>query len=362
MNEDTAYLLSFVHRLDLSSYTTRGSRYSEEKAKGIVIADELAGVIGHCRNMKELYVGEEMMHAFVSSSVIHTIFKCQNELSTLDFTGFSDKNHLERISFFMCTAFSEQDFYIPFFYKFTASGNHLTRLDLGYTQISSQLFLHLSPPKKLTHLSLQGCQLLTCCSPLIDYIEECTELVSLNMDCNGIGGSRFCQDCIKRLLMSVSNKRNLVALDVGGLTNLDDTILLELVTENPDCLSGVKYLSLAYCSQISSNVLYTLLLDHMPHLHYLNLSRTSFSNEISQLTSLIARLNRSFGNVKVLEVSPVVPKKYPGEILKWILTNHGRRIYYSQATIDPRFCYSKKIMLVDDCKLSAMNQYWSYSY
>ncbi|KAL0573711.1 hypothetical protein ABG067_009189, partial [Albugo candida] len=77
-------------RLDLSSYTTKGSRYSVEKAKSIVLANELANLILKCKNLKELFVGEELMHAFVSPRVIRSIFNIKNNLTTLDFTGFCD--------------------------------------------------------------------------------------------------------------------------------------------------------------------------------------------------------------------------------------------------------------------------------
>ena len=394
------YLAGFVHRLDFSSYTTRGSRWTEEKAKSIIIAEELANLIGGCDQLNELLVGEEMMHAFVSPKVIQSIFSHQNNLRTIDFTGFCDRNvttvmadffkpvtlskferlalegeqvqeeeslelsnwsipkKLENISFYMCMALSQEHFFIPFFDKIRSSGNQLTRLDLAYTQITSSLFEHLKNTTTLTHLNLQGCHSLSCCSPLIPFLQNnCTKLIelNLNMDFNGIGGSRFCHDCIWSILKAV-NTKVICSLDMGGHTNLDDFVLSKMAEQNH--FSQLRQFSIAYCRNISFEVLQSFLVG-LPNLFYLNLARTPLTIDLSCLPRVLSRLNN---DIKVIEISPFTPKRYPSQLSGWKLSSQGRRTYYSRDGVDPRYVYSKKMPMLDNQMLSPMNKYWCYSY
>ncbi|KAI7870507.1 uncharacterized protein EV154DRAFT_431701 [Mucor mucedo] len=356
-------LKRLVRRLDFSSYTTRGSRWSEEKAKSIILGQELALLIGGCNQLKELFVGEEMMHAFVSHQVIRSIFNQDNKLSTIDFTGFCDRNFttvmadffkpvtlLQNISFYMCMALSQEHFFIPFFEKLAKNGNRLSRLDLGYTQITSDVFTYLKGQESsLTHLNLQGCHSLTCCSPLIDFIKGCSNLVQLNinMEFNGIGGSRFCHECIFTILNATNHR--IESLDMGGHVNFDDSML---ISEFPN----LTQLSLTYCKNISIEKLVSL---NTPKLYYLNLSRTPLTMDIDQLPRVLEQL----AHLKVIEISPFTPKKYPPVInKKWKLSTHGRRTFYSQGNINPMYAYSKKLLLLDNQVLSPMVKYWCYSY
>lgn len=385
-------LKRLVNRLDFSSYTTRGSRWSEEKAKSIILGEELSILIGECNQLKELFVGEEMMHAFVSPKVIRSIFSHENKLSTIDFTGFCDRNfttvmadlfkpttltkselkhcdfnatsavdqltndnwsippRLQNISFYMCMALSQENFFIPFFDKLAMNRNQLRRLDLGYTQISSELFTHLKGQEStLTHLNLQGCHSLTCCSPLITFIKGCSNLIQLNvnMEFNGIGGSRFCHECIFTILNATNQK--IESLDMGGHVNFDDSML---ISDFPN----LNQLSLTYCKNISIEKLISL---NTPKLYYLNLSRTPLTMDISYLPRVLEKLD----HLKIIEISPFTPKKYPSVInKKWKLSIHGRRTFYSQDDINPMYAYSKKLLLLDNQVLSPMVKYWCYSY
>ncbi|CEP20015.1 hypothetical protein [Parasitella parasitica] len=398
------YLASFVHRLDFSSYTTRGSRWTEEKAKSIIIAEELADLISRCDQLQELFVGEEMMHAFVSPKIIQSIFNHQNRLRTIDFTGFCDRSfttvmadffkpstlsklemlaleqggqdgyegqeqeplelsnwsipkELANISFYMCMALSQEHFFIPFFDKIRSSGNQLTRLDLAYTQITSSLFVHLQNTTTLTHLNLQGCHSLSCCSPLISFLQNnCSKLIelNLNMDFNGIGGSRFCHDCITKILESTTTAMQ--SLDMGGHTNLDDHLLSKLIGQHH--FSQLRRFSIAYCRNISLEVLQRFLVG-LPNLFYLNLARTPLTIDLSCLPRVLNRL--SIG-IKVIEISPFTPKRYPIQLSEWKLSSQGRRTYYSRDSVDPKYIYSKKMLMLDNQILSPMNKYWCYSY
>ncbi|RCH91414.1 hypothetical protein CU098_004667 [Rhizopus stolonifer] len=365
-----------VHRLDFSSYTTRGSRWSEERAKSVLLPEELAYLIGCCDLLQELLIGEEMVYAFVSPQVIQAIFNHQKiKLRTLDFTGFCDRNvssllaepQLSNVSFYMCMAFSQDKFFIPFFKEFSSSGNQLKRLDLAYTQINSQLFSYLLQGKQyqaLTHLNLQGCHSLSCCSPLIDFIERCENLqhLNLNMDFNGIGASRFCHECIYRLLKSRSTVR---LLDMGGHVNVSPAVLTRLMTEKV-IFPQLRHLSFAYCQSITLDILEKFLLyNHHAHLGYLNLARTPLTELNGSLVHTMNRL-KQFKHLQTVEVSPFTSKKYPSQLLNyWKMTTQGRRTYYSQQGHDPRFVYSKKMILFEDGQmdtLSPMNKYWCYSY
>jgi hypothetical protein len=396
--EQQQTLANYVQLLDFSSYTTRGSRWAEEKAKSVMVADQLASLITGCRQLQALLIGEEMMHAFVSPLVIRSIFNRDNRLQTVDLTGFCDRSfssamtdfffnvchqkkgmteassassssaaavtveeddwsipqRLQNISFYMCMALSQDNFFIPFFDKLTQHGNQLRRLDLAHTQVTSQLFLHLHNVRTLTHLNFQGCHSLTCCSPLISFLTQQSQLqeLNLNMDFNGIGGSRFCRDCISQVLLQPMP--HLQSLDMGGHTNLDDAILNQMVMPN------LKYLSLAYCRLVSLEALIQFL-STANNVAYLNLARTPFSMEMTSLPQVLQRLAQRT-NVDVVEISPFTPKKYTLQLQQWSLQSHGRRTYYSRRGVDPRYMYSKKLILLDGQKLSPMNNYWCYSY
>ncbi|GAA5796522.1 hypothetical protein HPULCUR_001894 [Helicostylum pulchrum] len=385
-------LKSFVYRLDFSSYTTRGSRWSEEKAKSVILGQELADLIGECNQLKELFVGEEMMHAFVSPQVIRSIFNDHNNLSTIDFTGFCDRNFttvmadffkpaiptksqvlllnddkvknqvvynwsipskLENISFYMCMALSQEHFFIPFFDKLLMNGNQLKRLDLAYTQITSDLFKYMkSQASSLTHLNLQGCHSIRCCSPLIEFIQDCKNLVqlNLNMEFNGIGGSRFCHECIYKILKSSESVKS---LDMGGHINFDDTMMISTFT-------NLTELSITYCKNISLDKLIRF---NTPNLFYLNLSRTPLTMDLNYLPRVLNQLSSHFHHLKVIEISPFTPKKYPLSINKiWSLYIHGRRTFYAKHNINPNLVYSKKLLMLDNQVLSPMVSYWCYSY
>ncbi|KAI8640898.1 hypothetical protein BD408DRAFT_389755 [Parasitella parasitica] len=365
------YLASFVRRIDFSSYTTRGSRWTEAKARSIIVAEELADLISGCDQLEDLFVGEEMMHAFISPKVIRSIFNHQNRLRTVDFTGFCDRSFttllelsnwsvpkkLTNISFYMCMALSQEHFFIPFFDKIRSSGNQLTRLDLAYTQITSELFVHLQNTTTLTHLNLQGCHSLSCCSPLILFLQNnCTRLIelNLNMDFNGIGGSRFCHDCIMNILKSTNAA--LQSLDMGGHINLDDHVLSKLIEQHHP--SQLRRFSIAYCRNISLEVLQKFL-DGLPNLFYLNLARTPLTIDLSCLPRVLSRLSNG---IKVIEISPFTPKRYPMQLSEWRLSSQGRRTYYSRDSVDPKYIYSKKMLMLDNQILSPMNKYWCYSY
>ncbi|CAO3645288.1 unnamed protein product [Mucor hiemalis] len=397
-------LKKFVCKLDFSSYTTKGSRYSVEKAKTVVLANELACIIRECEYLKELFVGEELMHAFVSPRVIRSIFCHKNKLSTLDFTGFCDRSfttvmtdifkpniltkleekkcksinstteemttvmenwsippRLQNVSFYMCMALSQDHFFAPFFDKLAISGNRLTRLDLAYTQITSQLFTHMVPEnyERLTHLNLQGCHSLTCCSPLISFIESCKELVELhiNVNLNGVGGSRFCHECIYRILKSTSKLKSLKSLDMGGHVNFDDAMMRAI--DMTGSFKELRHFSLTYCSNVSLDVLQNNFLIHLPKLHYLNLARTPLTTDINYLPRVLHELSP---HIKVVEISPFTPKKYPTCIKDWNLTIQGRRTYYSRDNVDPKYVYPKKMLMLENQVLSPMNKYWCYSY
>lgn len=380
-------LKRFVSRLDFSSYTTRGSRWTEEKAKSIILGHELAKLIGECDQLKELFVGEEMMHALVSPKVIQSIFNEKNKLKTIDFTGFCDRNfttvmtdffksdkvskslmtttttegcdwsipnRLENISFYMCMALSQEHFFIPFFDKLYMNGNNqLKRLDLAYTQITSELFRHIKDQKNITHLNLQGCHSIKCCSPLIEFIKNSKNLIqlNLNMEFNGIGGSRFCHECIEIILKSV--QANIKSLDMGGHVNFDDSTT---VTHFPN----LTHLSITYCKNMSLEKLISF---NTPNLFYLNLSRTPLTMDLNYLPRVLNQLSSRFNQLNVIEISPFTPKKYPTSIQStWNLSLHGRRSFYAKHQVNPNLVYSKKLLMLDNQLLSPMVSYWCYSY
>ncbi|KAI9487103.1 MAG: hypothetical protein EXX96DRAFT_551812 [Benjaminiella poitrasii] len=403
-------LSKFVRRLDLSSYTARGSRWTEEKAKQIIVADELSVLIANCHHLRELYIGEEMMHVFASPKVIQTIFNQQNNLSTIDLTGFCDRSctsamadffkpkmqaklerldieedlgnveqvmeevicdnwlvpkRLEDISFYMCMALSQDHFFIPFFEKLSVVGNQLKKLDLAYTQVTSNLFLHLAKVTRLTHLNLQGCHSLSCCSPLIPFLlNNCRDLqeLNMNMDFNGIGGSRFCRECVLKIVKFALF--TVQSLDMGGHTHLDCSVLNEILAtaaQKDIYFTQLRYFSIAYCPNIGLDTLKQFLV-RTPNLFYLNLARTPFTIDVNYLPFVLRAIKDTSQSIKVIEISPFSSRKYPIQIEKWKLVNHGRRSYYALEDIDPKFVYSKKIILSNNQQLSPMNKYWCYSY
>ncbi|KAI8875252.1 hypothetical protein K501DRAFT_203012 [Backusella circina FSU 941] len=369
----TSGYLQSVQRLDLSSYSTHGSRLSERSAKAMVVSDQLAHLIKECKQLKELYVGEEMMHAFVSPQVIEAVFCHANRLSTLDFTGFCDqkfaktlarlfdtssgmvlsKQHLENISFYMCMALQSDKFFTPFFQRLQQSGNCIKKLDLAHTQITSTVFTYIDPTH-LTHLSLQASLYIACCSPLIPFLQACKSLVHLNLnaDYSGSRESRFCQSCLVTILRHLN--ASLVTLDIGGHYQLDDDVFQAVDYQLP---SGLKYLSLAYCHQLTCTSLVKLM-QSTPRLYYLNIACSPL---LDALPRVLNRLGSTLEHLRVIEISPIILKRYPTTVgSEWTIATQGRRTYYGRYRDDPRFCYSKKVLMGQP--LSAMNKYWCYSY
>jgi hypothetical protein len=371
----TSGYLQSVQRLDFSSYSTHGSRLSEKSAKAMVIPDQLAQLIKACQQLRELYVGEEMMHAFVSPQVIEAVFCHANHLATLDFTGFCDqkfantlahlidshmvisKRHLENISFYMCMALLSDGFFVPFFQRLLASGNTIKQLDLAHTQVTNPVFMNIDPTH-LTHLSLQASPYLSCCSPLIQFLQDCTNLVhlNLNVDYSGSRESRFCQSCLVSILRHLNS--SLVTLDLGGHAQLDDTVFQAVDYQLP---SGLKYLSFAYCRQLTLTSLVKLV-QSTPRLYYLNIACSPLL-QLDALPRVFNRLGSALEHLRVIEISPIVLKRYPTTVgSEWTMATQGRRTYYGRYKHDPRFVYSKKLLMGQDQPLSAMNKYWCYSY
>ncbi|KAI9249404.1 hypothetical protein BDA99DRAFT_523710 [Phascolomyces articulosus] len=419
--------LKYVRRLDLSSYSARGSGWTEAKAKAIVEPHALAQLLIDCVYLTELYVGEEMMQAFVEPIVIRAIFNGHPRLEVLDFTGFCDRKftdvmahvfggnndnqqqqqhksikqqqkeiwdregilpfmmedeeeeeekdllalesqlpentmmppRLNRISFYMCMALSQSSFFIPFFGQL--SNNQLTRLDLANTKITSDLFQHLDPTC-LTHLNLQGCHGVSCCSLFLPFLEQAKELIelNLNMSFSGVGGSNFCSDCLAHLVSI--DMPHLRTLNLGGHGHMNDHVLSNV---HPQNARRLEYFSLASTKQVTVDALLKLL-GGMSQLKYLNLSRTWFILDLKYLASILSSTRTDEKQVsgisptlKVIEVSP--ESRYPQQIHDWTLVHHGRRSYYSRDQVDPRFFYSNKLLLLDEIPVSPMTKYWSYS-
>ncbi|KAI8380575.1 hypothetical protein EDC96DRAFT_491438 [Choanephora cucurbitarum] len=406
-------LSCYVHRLDFSCYTVRGSRWSEDKAKAAIIPEELGNLIGCCDFLKELLIGEEMMHVLVSPAVIQAIFNSQKlRLHTIDFTGlcspklstlftepiiepkenenYSNNEHQQEaivppsklnqtwsipgqlcnLSFFMCSAFSQDQFFIPFFNSLSMNGNRLKKLDLAYTQANNELFSHLIIHKQyetLTHLSLQGCRSVRCCSSLITFIEHCDHLEELNLNTglSGVRGSGFCHECIFRILKAAS-RSNIQLLDMGGHINLDNFILSRLMAEQIK-LARIKSLSLVYCQSVTLKKLEEFLLynDRSQHLFYLNLSNTPMMNDSNgELICTLSQIKSRLPQIKAVEINAMTSKRYSLQSNDyWKLITHGKRAYYSQKNFDPRFVYSKKMIMSQPCEqssLSPMVKYWCY--
>ncbi|CAO3588981.1 unnamed protein product [Absidia cylindrospora] len=85
-------VLRFVRTLDLSSYTVRGSGWTEHQAKSTVVAGDLARWISLCRFLQQLVIGDELMYVFVEPDVMRVIFTTDHPfLQVIDFTGFCDQ-------------------------------------------------------------------------------------------------------------------------------------------------------------------------------------------------------------------------------------------------------------------------------
>ncbi|KAI7853285.1 hypothetical protein BDC45DRAFT_510864 [Circinella umbellata] len=412
--------LKYVRRLDLSSYSARGSGWTEAKAKAIVEPHSLAQLLIDCANLTQLYVGEEMMQAFVEPIVIRAIFNGHPKLEVLDFTGFCDRKftdamahvfsgegnkqktvklqeqqdkaeedispfvmnvdgdddnnlsmlesqlpgntvmppRLSRLSFYMCMALSQTTFFIPFFGQL--SKNKLTRLDLANTKITSELFYHLDPTS-LTHLNLQGCHGISCCSVFLPFLEQAKDLIelNLNMSFNGSSGSNFCIDCLSQLVSM--DMPQLRTLNLGGHGNMDDEVLNSFGKANAQRL---EYFSLASTKGITVEGLLKLL-GRMPQLKYLNLARTWFILDLKHLARILMNTHTNENQSGIHEALQVIEvssdSRYPKQVQNWTLVHHGRRSYYSRNQADPRFYYSNKLLLLDEIPASPMTKYWSYS-
>ncbi|KAI8343191.1 hypothetical protein BC941DRAFT_410679 [Chlamydoabsidia padenii] len=86
------YLERYVRTLDLSSFTVRGSGWSEQQAKKVIVASDLARWITLCRYLQQVVIGDELMHVFVEPDVMRAIFTTDHPyLQVIDFTGFCDQ-------------------------------------------------------------------------------------------------------------------------------------------------------------------------------------------------------------------------------------------------------------------------------
>lgn len=419
--------LNYVRRVDLSSYTARGSGWSEAQAKAIVEPEGLAYLLSSCVNMTQLYVGEEMMQAFVEPVVIRAVFNGHLRLEVLDFTGFCDRKftaamaevfaedkdkknneeemstmeqqppaattttavptvmppRLGNISFYMCMALSQASFFVPFFKQMRSNGNALHRLDLGHTKVTSDLFQHLNPDS-MTHLNLQGCHGIRCCSAVIPFLSRArAHLVelNLNMNFNGVASNNFCRECLSHLV--ATEMPSLRSLNLGGHASMDDTVLASF---SPVNLKKIEYLSLASSQHITTDGLMTLL-GKMPNLKYLNLSRTWFALDLKYMVAILQNIvgsspvslcggegvqqqqpqQKLYKALKVVEISQSTTgsssnkNRLPEQFQGWSLVHHGRRSYYSRDNVDPRFFYANKLPLRDEFPCSPMTKYWSYS-
>ncbi|KAI8984608.1 hypothetical protein BDF20DRAFT_860838 [Mycotypha africana] len=268
---------------------------------------------------------------------------------------------LESISFYMCVALSQENFFIPFFDTFAASEHcqRLRKLDMAYTRVTGRLFSSLRKVTQLTHLSVKGCHVLSCCSPFIDFIENSHDLVELNMDMsmNGIGSTRFCADCLGRIVRSVGRK--IKSLDMGGHDGLTDTVLERWMKQPSDLLQHVKYVSLAYCRHISQDGLRAFIAG-LPHLFYLNLAQIAFKRDFRLVPPLLEMIHSTNAHIKVLEVGCTHRRCDDEPLYGWKPAMNGRRFFYSRDEVEPRFVYSNKILFTEQEQLSPLNRYWSF--
>ncbi|ORZ11188.1 hypothetical protein BCR42DRAFT_421730 [Absidia repens] len=439
-------VLRFVRTLDLSSYTVRGSGWTEHQAKTTVVAADLARWISLCRFLQQLVIGDELMYVFVEPDVMRAIFTTDHPfLQVIDFTGFCDQKvtqamadlfqqqqqqtcnkkidndnngvglespllvsttlgqqqysvsdladatdgldrmdvhewkmppRLTQLSFHLCMALSPSLFFAPFFERLASNGNTITRLDLAYTPITNQVFTHVQP-SSLTHLNLQGCRGIHCCSGnetnMARFLRQCTNLVelNLNMHFNGVAmGNQFCGSCLAGFLRrDVGNMHQLSVLDLGGQAHLTDDLLNSIPTST---LSKLHYFSVAYSQAVTLDGSMTGLLDKMHQLEYLNVTRTSINASPRLLSLLLSHCssNSNTGQLQVVEVdgtksvSPNQPQQQqsPSGKNEWCFSQQGRRGYYARPGVDPRFKYSQKLLLLDEQPQSPMMKYWSFSH
>ncbi|CAO3620129.1 unnamed protein product [Cunninghamella blakesleeana] len=421
--------LKYTKKIDLSSYNIRGSGWTSDQAKGLVQASMLAHWIKKSGYLEQLMIGDELMHVFVEPELIQSIFNYDPHpyLKVIDFTGFCDQGineklanamfsssspsfimndregedekkddnqvisttnenldiHLQpwmkippklsQLSFHMCMALSPTLFFLPFFERLSLNGNCITRLDLAYTQITNQVFDYLDP-LQLTHLNLQGCKYISCCSSsssrLIDFLLKATNLIELNLNMHFNGtpsGQQFCESCLSSLLSNCKQHcPSLKILDLGGQANLKDHHLLNNIT----LLQQLSYFSIAYAPHITYQPFISTLLPKFKSLEYLNISKSKhiqpmiypLLNQLDQPS-----LSSYLPCLKVIELDN--PKNYLHSKIQsikqvdyWQLHQYGRRSYYAKNNTDPRFKYSQKLLMMDDQPQSPMMKYWSFSY
>lgn len=414
--EAKGYLERYVRTLDLSSYTVRGSGWSEQQAKKVIVASDLAQWITRCRFLQQIVIGDELMHVFVEPDVMRAIFTTDHPfLQVIDFTGFCDQKvtkamadlflqqhststkkdegkaisplllptlhtpqettddddrmdvhhwkmppRLTQLSFHLCMALSPTLFFQPFFERLASNGNTITRLDLAHTPITNQVFTHVNP-STLTHLNLQGCRGIHCCDGLAPFLRQCTNLVelNLNMHFNGVAvGNQFCSGCLGDFLRhDLKPMRRLRVLDLGGQAHLTDGLLIQTPIA---VLAGLHYLSVAYATHVTLDGAMGTLLGVMKQIEYLNVTRTSMNRNPRTLLDLCARVAPQ---LQVIEVEDrAMGRDRMAGSTTWAFSQHGRRGYYARQGIDPRFKYSQKLLLLDEQPQSPMMKYWSFSY
>lgn len=372
--------LSYVHRLDLSSYTARGSGWTEAQANKLLCPKKMTKLFTGCHRVSELYVGEQVMSAFIDPDVLQVLFFQCARLQVLDFCGCCDAKlagamanviqqepekkmaSLDCVSFYMCMSLKQSAFFIPFFKKTT----RLVRLDLSHSRITSDLFIHIDPTA-LTHLSLQGCHGITCCNtPLIPFLQRATCLVELNMTMafNGMPTSQCCTICLVRMIQAINtNMPFLHTLHLSGHVHLDDGVLSHFQSST---LHRLERLELASSPSMTLYGLLTHVIDRAPKLYYLNIADSPLAREFNKYLKVLLERCHHLG---VIEVGNIIagnglPKEWQGD---WSLISHGRRTYYSRAkdtfpSLDPRFVCSHKLPMTDQIPDSPMLKYWCYSY
>ncbi|KAI7882284.1 hypothetical protein K492DRAFT_193717 [Lichtheimia hyalospora FSU 10163] len=382
--------LSYVHRLDLSSFTARGSGWTEAQANALICPKRMRKLLGGCTRMRELYVGEQVMPAFIDPDVLRVIFFQCSRLQVLDFCGCCDAkfasamarvvkeepkrriDSLDSVSFYMCKSLLQSTFFIPFFKKTI----RLVRLDLSHSRITSELFTHIDPTA-LTHLSLQGCHGISCCNtPLIPFLHRATALVELNltMAFNGMPTSRCCTFCLVHIVQAIdTNMPSLHTLHLGGHIHLDDGVLSNFQSST---LNRLERLSLASSPSITLYGLLAHVIHRAPKLYYLNIADSPLALDFTKyLMVLLEQCN----NIQVIEVGNVTdrfvgngaeyhhPKEWQGN---WSLITYGRRTSYSRAHTtksssaleDPRFACSNKLPMTNRIPDAPMLKYWCYAY
>ncbi|KAI9299803.1 hypothetical protein BJ944DRAFT_273877 [Cunninghamella echinulata] len=416
--------LNYIKKIDMSSYTTRGSGWTSHQSKEMIKAQDIAYWIKHCRYLEQLMIGDELMNVFVEPELIQSIFNYDPHpyLKVIDFTGFCDQTineklatimfneenkedvrieeeskkeqgdaeeevkdvldvhlqqwmnippQLSQLSFHMCMALSPSLFFLPFFKRLALNGNTITRLDLAYTPITNQVFDYLDP-SQLTHLNLQGCKYISCCnsstssSNLISFLLKATNLIELNLNMHFNGtpnDQQFCESCLSSLLSKQHTSTlasSLKVLDLGGHGHLKDHHLQSI---SPLLLQQLLYFSIAYNSHITYPTLISIL-PKMKQLQYINVTKTK---SIQPMFYPIFNHPQLPNNLQVMEVdnpkntlSPKINSHQKKEV--WNLHQYGRRCYYAKNNTDPRFKYSQKLLMMDEQPQSPMMKYWSFSY